>query len=128
MVFAGYLVGLGLSLALVGLPKAGSHQNALSRGIRLGAVVIASILAQLIVFASGQDWSAIALTYTGSDIADLLGWWQTAKVWIDLHARSITLLDAGLVGIFLLASVSIGSTIAEKLYTQWQAAVHRDQE
>ena len=124
MILAGYLVGLGLSLALHGMPKGGLHQSVTSWFLRFITTALFSVVAQITVFATGQDWSAITLTYTGSDISDLFGWWPMASQWITDHARSITLVDAAFVGILLMVGMSLGLVIAERLYNQWLTAVH----
>ena len=124
MVLAGYLVGLGLSLALYHLPEQRLHQNALKWALRLIVAALFPVLAQLMVFASGQDWGVLALDYTGGDLSNLLGRFTRVSQWLAVHARSFTLIDAGLVGMILMAGVGIGLSVAEALYAQWQAAVH----
>ena len=120
----GLLVGLGLSLALYHLPEQRLHQNALKWALRLIVAALFPVLAQLMVFASGQDWGVLALDYTGGDLSNLLGRFTRVSQWLAVHARSFTLIDAGLVGMILMAGVGIGLSVAEALYAQWQAAVH----
>jgi hypothetical protein len=128
MVPAGYLVGLGLSLALNGMPNVGMRQSAISWILRLTTTTVFSVLAQLTVFTTGQDWSAMVLTYTGRDISDLLGCFSNVSQWIAANAQSITLADAALGGVILLIGIGFGLTTAESLHNQWQVAVHHMQD
>lgn len=127
MVLGGYLVGLGVSLGLYSMPKAGLRVGPGGWLARLAGAAASAVLAQLAVFASGQDWSALSLTYTGIDFSNLLGKFAALSQWITANARLVTLADAALVTILLVLGSSLGLAGAERLYRQWQLALHRAQ-
>jgi hypothetical protein len=124
MIPAGYLLGIGLSIAVYGIPGDAKAHRAIKWIFRFTIVVLFSLLAQSVVFAMNQDFSGVTLTYTGGDIADLLGRWEMVRNWIDLHSKFVTLIDASLVGILLTLGIIVGLVITNHFYIQWQAAVH----
>jgi hypothetical protein len=124
MIPAGYLLGIGLSIAVYGIPGDAKAHRAIKWIFRFTIVVLFSLLAQSVVFAMNQDFSGVTLTYTGGDIADLLGRWEIVRNWIDLHSKFVTLIDASLVGILLTLGIIVGLVITNHFYIQWQAAVH----
>jgi len=116
VLLAGFVAGLGLSLAFCDRPW---KRRTLGRWpLRLGAVIVAFGLAQAIFLAAGSSGS-MSIVVSGEEYAGKLGafgwsWWQQLTEENPDWVRVLSLLDSVMVGIALFAAMALGFSRAVK--------------
>jgi CHAT domain len=125
LILAGYLAGLGVSLGLYALPRAGLRLGPAGWLLRLGTAAGIWVLVQLAFGNSSR--SATAVNYVADVYTRVLFQHRPAlQAWVGRFSNTVTLLDAALAGVLLLVGTAAGLQIAAGLYARWSAAVHRD--
>ena len=116
VLLAGFVAGLGLSLAFCDRPW---KRRTLGRWpLRLAAVVIAFGLAQALFLVVGSGGS-MSMVVTGEEYAGKLGaygwsWWQQLTEGSPDWVRVLSLLDSVMVGVALFAGMALGFCRAVK--------------
>ncbi len=136
----GFVAGLGLSLALYGLPRVDWRPGGVRRPgawrwlARLGTAALAFCLSQWIAILAHEAGIGPALGVTvflgGSfyhgEFSDyLMAWWQ---VFTSRYARwsdGLALLDAALVGLVLAGGMAIGLLLAARFLKKWRDLLDR---
>lgn len=112
----GLLFGLGLSLALYGLPAVGRRLDAGRTLLRLGVAAVGAVLTQL-TFILADRGLAIAIAWPGTRYNAYLSslmerWWPSLAERVPRWADILGLVDAALVGAALAAGVALGMSAA----------------
>jgi len=136
----GFLAGLGLSLALYGLPGLDAGPGAGWRpGVgrwlaRLGTAAMAFCLSQWIAILAHQAGIGPALgvtvvlggSFSHGEFSDHpAAWWQALIARTARWSDGLALLDAALVGLVLAGGMAIGLLLAARFLKQWRDLLDR---
>ena len=117
----GALAGFGVNLGLYGQPAAGWRQKAKAWLLRLGAVALLPVAAQLIVFDAGRDWTATAVTRQALSYKTYFNWSSRLVQLVEANRPAVALLDIIIVANLLLFGMTFGMDVAGKLLARWRA-------
>ena len=125
----GLLVGLGLGLALHGLPDRYRQWGVGHRILRLGAATLGFVLAQLPFAISGKESSSLAVVWGSgrylTDFPRYLNWASRLENNVPRLFDILGLLDAALVGLVLAVGTTAGLLLADRWLAQWQMLKNR---
>jgi hypothetical protein len=126
----GFVLGLGLSLAVYDQPATGWRLERLRALLRLGAAVGASVLAQAIFLVAPNLGTALTPALAGgfyeayfTDSVEAL--WPDLAIRLPHWPDVLGLVDAGLVGGVLAVGLTVGMFLAERFVLQWRELVER---
>jgi len=96
IVWTGTLTGLGLTIALYGLPH---HKKIklVNWVLRLVPASILAILAQWVIISMGEDWAASSVTRTGAHVQNIFGSFLKIYSFIGQHLNTVSYAFSALV-------------------------------
>jgi hypothetical protein len=115
----GVIVGLGVNLALCGLPRADLRPSILGWLARLGTTGVVAFLAQWIVFATGREHEAMAISRTAR--AYEFYYFNWSRSLLDLarnFPRCVAYADVAVVGMLFTAGISIGVSATRRWFAK----------